>query len=116
MAASDSAIFSNRVLTTIGGMCYSIYLFHFLVIYAVKHISMPVHFGNNFWRYYAVQSCAILPFVLVFCGGFFLVIERPCMDRLWPQKLWRVAEARIGQLQADRPVSRDDAAADLVGS
>ena len=31
-----SAVFSNSVITSIGGMCYSIYLFHFLVIYPVK--------------------------------------------------------------------------------
>jgi peptidoglycan/LPS O-acetylase OafA/YrhL len=27
-----SAIFSNPVITNIGGMCYSIYLFHFIII------------------------------------------------------------------------------------
>jgi peptidoglycan/LPS O-acetylase OafA/YrhL len=84
-----SAVFSNRVITDIGGMCYSIYLFHFLVIYGVKHLSASLHFGENFWLYYALQSCLIVPAVLLFCGAFFLLIERPCMDREWPMKLWR---------------------------
>ena len=82
------AIFSNPVITDIGGMCYSIYLFHFLIIYGVKHLTAPLHFGGNFWAYYAVQSCLILPVVMLFCGAFFLLIERPCMDREWPRKLW----------------------------
>lgn len=84
-----SAVFSNPVITNIGGMCYSIYLFHFLIIYGVKHNTASLHLGQNFWLYYALQSCLILPVVLLFCGTFFLLIERPCMDREWPKKLWR---------------------------
>jgi peptidoglycan/LPS O-acetylase OafA/YrhL len=88
-----SAIFSHPVITSIGGMCYSIYLFHFLVIYGVKHVTAGVHIGQNFWFYYVLQSCLILPIVLLFCGTFFLLIERPCMDREWPKKLWRQWQA-----------------------
>jgi len=88
-----SAIFSNPVITGIGGMCYSIYLFHFLVIYGVKHLSASLHFGQNFWLYFALQCCLVIPVVLLFCGTFFLLIERPCMDREWPRKLWRQGQA-----------------------
>lgn len=88
-----SAVFSNPVITDIGGMCYSIYLFHFLVIYGVKHLSAGLHFGRNFWLYFALQCLLIIPAVLLFCGAFFLLIERPCMDRDWPKKLWRQGQA-----------------------
>jgi peptidoglycan/LPS O-acetylase OafA/YrhL len=88
-----SAVFSNRVITDIGGMCYSIYLFHFLIIYAVKHLTEPLHIGQSFWAYYCLQACMILPCVLIFCGFFFLVVERPCMARDWPQTLWRSSQA-----------------------
>jgi peptidoglycan/LPS O-acetylase OafA/YrhL len=90
----SSAIFSNRVITDIGGMCYSIYLFHALVIYAVKHNTWPLHIGQNFWVYLALQTMLIVPWVLLLCGSFFLLIERPCMDRNWPKKLWNVIEER----------------------
>jgi peptidoglycan/LPS O-acetylase OafA/YrhL len=83
------AVFSNRIITDIGGMCYSIYLFHFMIIYGIKHLTAPWHVGQNFWLYYALQSCLILPGVMLFCGAFFLLIERPCMDREWPRKLLR---------------------------
>lgn len=88
-----ATVFSYRAITNIGGMCYSIYLFHFLVIYFVKHITAPLHIGQNFWFYYTLQSCMILPFVLLLCGAFFILIERPCMDREWPQKVWRSGQA-----------------------
>jgi peptidoglycan/LPS O-acetylase OafA/YrhL len=80
------------VITNIGGMCYSIYLFHFLVVYFVKHNTASIHIGQNFWFYYALQACMIVPPVLLLCGAFFVVIERPCMDKEWPQKLWRFAQ------------------------
>jgi peptidoglycan/LPS O-acetylase OafA/YrhL len=82
-----STILSSRVITAIGGMCYSLYLFHSIVISAVKHITAPLHFGQNFWLYFILQSCLIVPFVLLFCGTFFVLVERPCMDKEWPRKL-----------------------------
>jgi peptidoglycan/LPS O-acetylase OafA/YrhL len=97
----SSAVFSNPIITNVGGMCYSIYLFHFLVIYGVKHITASLHIGENFWVYYALQCCLILPVVMLFCGAFFLLVERPCMDREWPRKLWRQGQALM--LSSPRP-------------
>jgi peptidoglycan/LPS O-acetylase OafA/YrhL len=82
-----SAFFSNRIITDIGGMCYSLYLFHFLLISALGRLTKPWHFGQNFWAYYLLQAILILPVVLMVCGGYYLLIERPCMDRNWPNKL-----------------------------
>jgi peptidoglycan/LPS O-acetylase OafA/YrhL len=100
----SSALFSDPVITNIGGMCYSIYLFHFMIIYGVKHLTAPLHFGENFWFYYVLQSCLILPFVMLFCGIFFVLIERPCMDREWPRKLWHQAQTLVLS-RAEQPQS-----------
>jgi peptidoglycan/LPS O-acetylase OafA/YrhL len=43
-----SALFTNRVITDIGGMSYSLYLFHFLAISAAARITKPWHLGQNF--------------------------------------------------------------------
>ena len=90
-----SAVFSHPVITDIGGMCYSVYLFHFLVIYGLKHLSAGLHFGQNFWLYFALQCSLIVPAVLLFGGAFCLLIERPCMGREWPKKVWRQGQARV---------------------
>lgn len=97
-----SAFFSKRAITNIGGMCYSIYLFHFLIIYFVKHQTMSLHIGQNFWFYFALQSCMIVPVILLLCGGFFVLIERPCMDKEWPQKLWRWSKTLHGHMAGFR--------------
>jgi peptidoglycan/LPS O-acetylase OafA/YrhL len=99
-----SAIFSNRVLTDIGGMCYSIYLFHILIIYLIKHNTWQLHVTQNFWVYYLLQSAIYIPGVLLFCGTFFLLVERPCMDRDWPKKLWGAVQERYGSFWKKAPV------------
>jgi peptidoglycan/LPS O-acetylase OafA/YrhL len=91
----SSALFSSPLLTNIGGMCYSIYLFHFPIIYAVKHNTGYWHIGSNFWVFFALQCALILPAVLFFCGAFFVLVERPCMDREWPRKLWQRWQAAM---------------------
>lgn len=90
-----SIVLGNSLITTIGGMCYSIYLFHFLIIYSVKHFTQGINFGRNFWLYFAFQTFLIVPFIVVFCGAFFLLVERPCMRRDWPVRLWKSFERRL---------------------
>jgi peptidoglycan/LPS O-acetylase OafA/YrhL len=105
-----SAIFSNPAITNIGGMCYSIYLFHFIIIYGVKHLTAPLHIGQNFWAYYLLQCALIIPVVLLLCGAFFVLIERPCMDPTWPRKLWNKSRSLLSnteRLQA--PATKGDA-------
>jgi peptidoglycan/LPS O-acetylase OafA/YrhL len=71
-----------------GGMCYSLYLMHFLVVESlfrgVEHIQLS-GIGSTL----VLQMTLILPMVILVCTGFFVLIERPCMDPAWPQKLWR---------------------------
>lgn len=80
-------IFSNKLLTTIGGMCYTIYLMHTVVISG---------FGNKtvFWRMSSSYELnlifqiliLILP-ILFISAIYFILIEKPCMDKNWPTKL-----------------------------
>lgn len=92
-------------------MCYSIYLFHFIVIAAAGHATRSIHMGQSFWLYYFLQIVLIAPIVLGLCGTFFLLIERQCMDRYWPQKLWRSVQATarraFGGVPA-RPLASND--------
>lgn len=104
----SSAVLGNPLITGIGGMCYSIYLFHPLIIYAIKHFTAPLHMGQNFWVYFTLQAILILPVVLLLCGAFFLLIERPCMDREWPRKLWRFVRAPIVKCAAERQPQATD--------
>jgi len=71
---------SLPLVTIIGGMCYTIYLFHFLLIaFATRilgHARPPL-----------VVTFVSLALIATVCPLYFLLIERPCMDRDWPRKL-----------------------------
>ncbi|HEY0308577.1 MAG TPA: acyltransferase [Acidobacteriaceae bacterium] len=81
-------ILSTQWIAIIGGMCYSIYLWHLILIRAVltlaRHCIMPsLGFTANF-----LIQCILtgLP-VLALCTLFYLTVERPCMNPNWPSKL-----------------------------
>jgi peptidoglycan/LPS O-acetylase OafA/YrhL len=81
-----SRLLALRWVTDIGGMCYTIYLLHFLLLSGMGRIFKPFHIGNSYLVYYLTQAVIVLPLVLVACMAYFLLIERPCMDRNWPSK------------------------------
>jgi peptidoglycan/LPS O-acetylase OafA/YrhL len=82
-------IITNPWITTIGGMCYSIYLLH-------NHVMAPLITGTRSFAptgIYAidllVQFAIVGPITLIPCAVYFLLIEKPCMRRDWPQRLWQ---------------------------
>jgi peptidoglycan/LPS O-acetylase OafA/YrhL len=75
-------------LTVIGGMCYSIYLIHYEVISAVGRITKGIAESWSYWAYFLVQSGLIGTSILLVCGLYFVLLEKPCMSRNWPQRVW----------------------------
>lgn len=84
---------SNRVvrlrwLTTIGGMCYSMYLLHVAVIAHVgPRTAHRIPLGSTFMARFAVEAAFALPAVLATTFLFFIFVERPCMDPKWPAQV-----------------------------
>jgi peptidoglycan/LPS O-acetylase OafA/YrhL len=100
-------LFSRPLLTVIGGMCYTMYLFHYFAISIIGHFSKPIHIGNSFAAYFILQCLFILPGVLLITTFFYLTVERPCMDRNWPRKLaaWcRIHWDRLFSRRSSEPV------------
>lgn len=96
-------ILRRPALVAIGGMCYTIYLLHYVVIALVGRVVRPLLPASSFaFAYGAFTACA-LPVVLAVSAAFFVALERPCMDPAWPGKL----AARVGTWL--RPVRVEDA-------
>ena len=74
-------------LAILGGMCYSIYLWHFFIIALVFKASRHIVVSHDLLANFLLQSVLILPCIFVFCVLYFVLVERPCMDPAWPQKL-----------------------------
>lgn len=78
--------FSNPLITTFGGMCYSIYLIHYGVIYGVQRIFTEVRFDTALINYiFHITISTIM--VVIISIIFFIYFERPFMDKHWPEKL-----------------------------
>jgi hypothetical protein len=80
-------LLSNRWVTTIGGMCYSIYLIHWMLI-----TTFGGRILRQFTQSYAVDfaiHAALLALMILFAGAlYFKLIERPCMARDWYKRFF----------------------------
>jgi peptidoglycan/LPS O-acetylase OafA/YrhL len=79
---------SLRVITNIGGMCYSIYLLHYPIISMFGNSLLARKFSAYSFVNVSIYSCIIISLVLFVSAVFFLLIERPCMDKNWYKKIF----------------------------
>lgn len=81
-------IFSFKFLTVIGGMCYTIYLLHNPIISLVGNWTIKHSFSSIFWIDWLIQSVILLSVILIICSIYFVLIERPCMQKDWHKRLF----------------------------
>lgn len=78
--------FSSLVVSRIGGMCYSMYLLHFLVISAVGRLVIG-HSMSSYTFGLLMVAGVCLPAILASTVVFFRIIELPCMYPDWAARL-----------------------------
>jgi peptidoglycan/LPS O-acetylase OafA/YrhL len=82
------AFFAFRPISLIGGMCYSLYLTHTTVLTGFSGIVQRLaHSALPAWVAYPLMFALPMAGILLVGTIFFILIERPCMDPQWPQKL-----------------------------
>jgi peptidoglycan/LPS O-acetylase OafA/YrhL len=80
--------FTNPLVATIGGMCYSIYLLHFgLMSFVGKLLLNRGWFGGETATYYAMMVIFLATSIGV-SAIFFLWFEKPFMQRDWHKRWW----------------------------
>lgn len=77
--------FANPWITTIGGMCYTVYLFHNYLIASLGIVTERLFSQSSFSIRLLVQFAVMSPLVLAACALYFRWIERPCMRPNWTQ-------------------------------
>lgn len=83
----SNRLFRMQWMAVIGGMCYSIYLMHQLIISSCFKITRRFLHAQDFLVDYAEQTVVMAGLILIFSTAFYLLVERPCMDPSWPRKL-----------------------------
>lgn len=76
-------------ITAIGGMCYTIYLIHLPLIELFIRFTKNIHVTDYFTINFFIQLILLVPLLLISSVTFFLLIEKPCMKKDWPQRLLR---------------------------
>lgn len=85
----SSRVFANLWISTIGGMCYTIYLLHNYTIAAIGLVTEQVGQSLAFEARLGLQMILISPFVLAGSIIYYILIEQPCMQPDWPSRLKR---------------------------
>ena len=85
--------FTHPVIYTIGGMCYTIYLYHFQLISVLGRpfIRFFTQQPYQVWLEITLMGVVTIPLILLFSTLFFIFIEKPCMKRDWYIKLYEKA-------------------------
>ncbi len=82
-------VLAYPAIAVTGGMCYSIYLLHFIFIAVLFKVTRGAIVPSfSFPANYAIQLMVTGIPAAAMCIVFFLLVERPCMDPNWPSKLW----------------------------
>jgi peptidoglycan/LPS O-acetylase OafA/YrhL len=100
---------SNRWITTIGGMCYSIYLTHFVVMLTVGRALAGVRTMSPELDLLVFGVLLVVP-VMAVAVPLFVLVERPCMDPAWASRLYRRAMAwrRLEPIRIPTTAAPDD--------
>ena len=83
--------FRLPLISLIGGMCYSIYLTHNLGISAAGMLlhRLVVSAATPVWEKTLITYLVAVALALSVGFALYITIERPCMDKTWPNKVRR---------------------------
>lgn len=88
-------LFSSPGLAVIGGMGYTIYLYHFQIISMNERFLLPRLCPRNHDLLLLIHAPIEIGIVLVVSAFFFLLFERPFMVRDWPKKCAAFVRSRL---------------------
>lgn len=80
--------FTRKIVYTIGGMCYTIYLLHYPLIHLIGRFTRQLSISDDFVVNYLLQVVIVLPLVFCISSVYFVLIEKPCMRKDWPRQLY----------------------------
>ncbi|TAN34177.1 NAD-dependent epimerase/dehydratase family protein [Patescibacteria group bacterium] len=80
-------ILGNKIIAGIGGMCYSMYLTHTVVISGFGNATVFWSLTSSYAVNIILQILLLTLPILLITGIFYLIFEKPCMDKDWPIKL-----------------------------
>ena len=103
VAAFEGAFFrrflSSPWIFTIGGMCYTIYLIHLPILHVLTGFVMRTSGSVSFIPGLLISAAVTLPILFAVSVGFFLLIEKPCMNPMWPFQVGHWIGSHVVQMK-----------------
>lgn len=87
----SSWFFSQPLIYIIGGMCYTLYLYHFYVISAIGNpaLTWVTGFTDNLTLITVCMLLLVTPVILLSGAVLFAMFEKPFMNRTWFEKFMK---------------------------
>ncbi len=79
---------SWRIITNIGGMCYSIYLLHYPIIRTIGIPLVKFQFSEYSFINISIYLIILIICVMLISSIFYLLVERPCMEKSWYKNIF----------------------------
>ncbi len=81
----SNRLFCHPLIYTIGGMCYTIYLYHYTLISAFGRFFIKIGIFNqlSIWQALLLSIIIMAPITIFICSFLFILIEKPCMKKRW---------------------------------
>lgn len=76
-----SRLLSLPAITVIGGMCYTIYLYHEHIFSLIGHLAIRAHATHLLWVNYVIAFVLMVPVTLILTSLLFVAFEKPFMQR-----------------------------------
>ena len=84
-------------------MCYTIYVFHFAIVSGVSRFTKDLSISDSYLPNLVLQVLLIGAATLIPTSIFFALVERPCMRRYWPRRLWARVKTSVGRPSGKLP-------------
>lgn len=96
-----SAIVRNRWIVVIGGMCYTTYLYHVILIGRFHYkLTSHLYLTHSYTINTLLQVVLLSPIIIICSVLMFAFFEKPFMQRDWPRKWWSLLRRRKCKLPA----------------
>ena len=88
-------VFSNQLISIIGGMCYITYLIHYSLIMGLVKYLPHLSTGLGYWYDFILTGIFIIPLVLTISAYAFIYLEKPFMRHDWAQRFRSFVLSRV---------------------
>jgi peptidoglycan/LPS O-acetylase OafA/YrhL len=84
-----SSFLRQPLIYVIGGMCYTIYLYHYWILSVVGWVALRlIPMPDAVLPQALILLIVMIPPLLLICGVLFVFLEKPFMNSAWPAQVW----------------------------